>query len=171
MEHLKIVCCQFDIGFQNWIGFADVKSVPTYFYVKKNSRFGTPNIPIPFEVAVLNIGEAFDLSSGIFTAPRTGTYFFSFIGLPEFPTSSTLSQMLIALFRNGNAVGLGVSEEANSLQSQNEQLSIQSTLTLNAGDKIWVEITSVGAGIFLHDDNRNYNHFNGRLLEEEFSLS
>ncbi len=149
-----------------------MKSVPTYFYVQRNAKFNTTNIAIPFQVARLNIGGAFDLSSGIFTAPRTGTYFFSFIGLPEFLTSSTVSQMLIDLFWNGNEVGRGVSEEANTLGGQNEQLSIQSTLRLNAGDKIWVQIISMTAGMFLYDSaGSHHNHFSGWLLEEELSLS
>jgi hypothetical protein len=159
------------IGFQKWIGYSDVKSVPTYFYVQRSTKFSTTNIAIPFEIAILNIGGAFDLPSGIFTAPRTGTYFFSFIGLPQFPTSKALLQMVIALYWNGNEVGRGVSEEANSIWGQNEQLSIQSTLSLNAGDKIWVQIKTLGAGMLLHDEPLNYNHFSGWLLEEEFSLS
>jgi hypothetical protein len=149
-----------------------VKSAPTYFYVQRNSIFNATNIAIPFETARLNIGGAFDLPSGIFTAPRTGTYFFSFIGFPEFLTSSTLSQMFIGLFWNGNEVGRGVSEEANSLQGQNEQLSIQSTLSLNAGDKIWVQIVVMSAGMILRDyPGARHNHFSGWLLEEELSLS
>jgi hypothetical protein len=64
-----------------------------------------------------------------------------------------------------------VSEEANSIRDQNEQLSIQSTLSLNAGDKIWVQIKTLGAGMLLHDEPLNYNHFSGWLLEEEFSMS
>jgi hypothetical protein len=161
----------FVIGFQKWIGYADVKSAPTYFYVKRNSIFSTTNIAIPFELAELNIGGAFDLPSGIFTAPRTGTYFFSFIGLPEFPASSSISQMVISLFWNGNQVGWGISEDANTLARQNEQVSLQSTLSLNAGDKIWVQITGLGAGILLYDSDYHYSHFSGWLLEEELSLS
>jgi hypothetical protein len=79
--------------------------------------------------------------------------------------------MLIALFWNGNEVVRGVSEEAHSLQGQGEQLSIQSTLRLNVGDKIWVEIVSMSEGMFLYDSDSHYNHFNGWLLEEELSLS
>jgi hypothetical protein len=144
------------IGFQKWIGYSDVKSVPTYFYVQRSTKFSTTNIAIPFEIAILNIGGAFDLPSGIFTAPRT---------------SKALLQMVIALYWNGNEVGRGVSEEANSIWGQNEQLSIQSTLSLNAGDKIWVQIKTLGAGMLLHDEPLNYNHFSGWLLEEEFSMS
>jgi hypothetical protein len=144
--------------------------VSTYFYVQRNTHFNTTNVAIPFEVVRLNIGGDFDSSSGIFTAPRTGIYFFSFIGFPNFPTSSSIVRMVVGLFLNGNQIGVGESEEANSLSGQNEQLSLQSTLNLKAGDKIWLEITQTfGAGIFLFGGG--WNHFSGWLLEEEFSMS
>ncbi|KAI9563481.1 C1q-like adipose specific protein-like protein [Daphnia sinensis] len=37
--------------FQKWIGYADVKSLPTYFYVQRNSNFNTVGVPIPFQLA------------------------------------------------------------------------------------------------------------------------
>jgi hypothetical protein len=72
---------------------------------------------------------------------------------------------------NGNRIGVGELQEGNTLASQNEQVSLQSTLSLDAGDKIWVEIVSMSAGMFLYDSSSHYNHFSGWLLEEEFSLS
>jgi hypothetical protein len=79
--------------------------------------------------------------------------------------------MKVGLFLNGNQIGVGEIEEANSLSGQNEQLSLQSTLNLKAGDKIWLEIIyTSGAEIFLYDYG-GYNHFSGWLLEEEFSMS
>ena len=144
--------------------------MPTYFYVQRNTPFSTQNVAIPFEIVRLNIGGAFDLSSGIFTAPRSGTYFFSFIGFPDFPASSFV-RMTVGLFLNGNQIGVGESEETNSSKGQNEQLSLQSTLNLKAGDKIWLEIIRTsGAGEFLFDAG-GWNHFSGWLLEEEFSMS
>ena len=144
--------------------------MPTYFYVQRNTPFSTQNVAIPFEIVRLNIGGAFDLSAGIFTAPRTGIYFFSFIGFPDFPASSFV-RMTVGLFLNGNQIGVGESEETNSSKGQNEQLSLQSTLNLKAGDKIWLEIIyTSGAEIFLFDAG-GYNHFSGWLLEEEFSMS
>ena len=143
--------------------------MPTYFYVQRNTPFSTQNVAIPFEIVRLNIGGAFDLSSGIFTAPRSGTYFFSFIGFPDFPASSFV-RMTVGLFLNGNQIGVGESEETNSSKGQNEQLSLQSTLNLKAGDTIWLKIISTsGGGVFLHDSNFHHNHFSGWLLEEEFS--
>ena len=144
----------------------------TYFYVQRNTPFYTTNVAIPFEIVRLNIGGAFDLSSGIFTAPRSGTYFFSFIGFPVFLESSSIVQIIVGLFLNGNQIGVGESQQqANSLTAENEQFSLQSTLNLKAGDKIWLEIIRTsGAGEFLFDAG-GWNHFSGWLLEEEFSMS
>ena len=77
-------------GFQKWIGYDDIKSAPVYFYVQRNSLFNTANVSIPFQVSKLNIGNAMDLSTGKFTALVPGTYFFSFTGHAQFPTSSSL---------------------------------------------------------------------------------
>jgi hypothetical protein len=56
------------------IGYADVKSAPVHFYVKRESDLDTENTPIPFDVAVVNEGNAMDLTTGIFTAPWPGIY-------------------------------------------------------------------------------------------------
>ncbi len=113
------------------------------------------------------------MPSGIFTAPRTGTYFFSFIGFPEISASSSVVAIMVSLMYNGNRIGVGELQEGNTLASQNEQVSLQSTLSLNAGDKIWIEIVGnmSSKGMFLYDSSFHYNHFSGWLLEEEFSLS
>ena len=51
------------------IGQYDVKSSPVYFYVKKTTDFVTEDVPIPFELDRLNVGNAMNAVSGIFTAP------------------------------------------------------------------------------------------------------
>jgi hypothetical protein len=38
---------------------------------------------MPFEGETLNVGNAFNVTSGVFTAPRTGTYFFAFSSLSD----------------------------------------------------------------------------------------
>ena len=153
-------------GFQKWIGYADVKSVPVYFYVQRNSNFATVSTPIPFQLARVNEGNAMDLTSGKFTAPRPGIYFFSFTGQMGFPGGSSPAGLRVALYLNGGLIGAGEDEETNTVDYQNTQVTLQSTLQLNKGDQVWMQITWMSSGAYLKDD-----HFTGFMLKEEIVAS
>jgi hypothetical protein len=149
------------------MGFTDVQSVPTYFLVTKGS-FNLTNIPIPFSTAKLNIGGAMDLSSGKFTAPRTGTYFFSFTGLIGFPTSSSsLLELVVGIYLNGVEIERSWNDEANTVYTQEVPLVLQSTVNLQAGDQIWLQIIGITAGVKLY----TVPAFTGWLLQENLSHS
>jgi hypothetical protein len=91
----------------------------------------------------------------------------------QFPESSTLVFSYGArLLLNGKEVGRGWVEEANTKATQNSPLTLQSTLNLQAGDKVWVELTAWESyGEYLYDDPSHYTHFSGLLLSEEISRS
>lgn len=165
ISHFHLNC----VGFQTEIGYIDVKSSPTYFYVQKNLNFDATNTPIPFEISKLNVGNAMDLASGKFTAPRAGTYYFSFTGLASFPaTGSTKVYLVVQLLLNGAAVGMGSTDEANTINSQLTPISLHSTLRLNSGDQIWLQINEISLGAQLYDkENWQSTHFTGWILEEE----
>lgn len=148
------------------MGYADVKSMPVYFYVQKSTTFNQLNTPVPFEVVKLNIGNAMDIASGIFTAPRTGTYFFSLSGVAVIP--STKGHLDVGIALNGAVVGRG---EANDYTENGEweTYSLQLTLKLQAGDLISVQITSIVTGVVLQDNSLHFTHFNGWLMQEELS--
>jgi hypothetical protein len=157
---------------QKWIGYVDVKSAPVHFYVQRNSDFGTTGTPIPWDLARVNEGNAMNLQTGKFTAPRPGIYFFSFTGLAEFPASSLKSFLGVLFYLNGGIFGAGYVEEANTA-GYNSQLTVQSTLNLKSGDQIWMQIDHAKSpGASLNDNNFNHNtHFTGFMLQEEIVAS
>jgi len=171
-KSVESVYCDFsklptETGFQKWIGYDDIKSVPTYFYVQRNTAFSTINVPIPFQVSRLNIGNAMSLSTGKFTAPVRGTYFFSFTGHAGFPTSSSLLSLGVGLYVNGNYIGWGFVEERDTVIWQETPLTLQSTLKLQKGDQVWLQIKLISAGVSLYDNGEIWTHFSGYILGEE----
>ena len=76
-----------------------------------------------------------NLSTGKFTAPVKGTYFFSFTGHAGFPTSTSLLGLVVGLYLNGNHIGLANVEEYQSAKWQETPLTLQSTLSLQKGDQ------------------------------------
>jgi hypothetical protein len=145
----------------------------TYFYVQKDAEFNKINTPIPFEIPKLNIGNAMDLSSGKFTAPRAGIYYFSFTGLVSFPvTGSTETYLGVELILNDEAVALGTVDEANTIDSQLTPFTFHSTLDLKSGDIIWLQIKHLTSGAYLYDTlDWQSTHFTGWILEEDIVKS
>lgn len=125
--------------------------------------------PIPFEIEKLNIGNAMNLSSGVFTAPRSGNYFFSFSGLAYFPKAQIRSYLEVSLSLNGGTIASAYSDENPSSNHGYETLTLQTAVHLKAGD--WVGLyTSWAANSQLYNDNE-FNppntHFTGWLLQED----
>ena len=102
-----------------------------------------------------------DITSGIFTAPKSGIYFFSFSGIGS-DKSITWPQ----LFLNDDLIGTG---NANTNSFDTPTFTLQSTLQLNAGDQISLKLNSVGDG-YLVDTANHFTHFIGWLLQEDLSL-
>ncbi len=108
------------------------------------------------------------MTTGKFTAPVTGEYFFAFAGLVQFEESSTRQHCNINLYKNGGYIAQSSADEI-SIGDQYETNSFQSTLHLNKGDQIWLQINLKTAGAFLYGND--YTHFNGFLLEEDIVQS
>ncbi len=152
------------------IGYADVKSAPVHFYVQRNSNFDTRNTPIPFELARVNEGNAMDLTSGIFTAPRPGIYFFSFTGVARLYNPSPVN-LNSHLYLNGNLIGMSNVQESYGFVDQLSPLTLHSTLNLKKGDQLWVTIDYSVSSSHLFDDSYHYTHFTGFMLKEDIAAS
>lgn len=119
-------------GLQTWIGLEEVKSEIVFFHVVRNSTFREENMVMPFDMEILNVGDAFNLTSGVFTAPRSGTYFFSFIS----SVSDTYYSLYFDLQLNGNQIAT-----CNGPFTV-YRCYITSTVQLSIGDEIRVFHTS-----------------------------
>jgi len=84
---------------------------------------------ISFEIETLNIGSAMNLTSGIFTAPKSGIYHFSFTVIKD---KNDRAWHSIFLRKNGENVGVALATGYNGAYTT----SVLSTLKLNEGDKI-----------------------------------
>ncbi|XP_046645898.1 multimerin-1-like [Daphnia pulicaria] len=171
---VETVYCNFhakENDLQKWIGWNDIKSVPTYFYATRITPFSTIRTPIPFDLAKVNMGNAMELASGKFRAPRSGIYFFSFTGHALFPQSVSEVELAVSLYLNGNRVGWAEVEETNTSDGQFSPLTLQSTINLKAGDQIWLQIVSISEGTVLFNARNHYTHFTGWMLEEDIVAS
>jgi hypothetical protein len=111
-----------------------------------------------------------DLTSGKFTAPRPGIYFFSFSGVARLYSSSSIS-LTSYLYLNGKIIAASHVGEYNIPVDQFNPLTLQSTLNLKKGDQLWMEISYSSDYSYLHDNANHWTHFTGFMLEEEIVAS
>ncbi len=105
-----------------------------------------------------------DLTSGKFTAPRPGIYFFSFTGVARLYSSLSSAWLHSNLYLNGNLIESNVVQDSNGPVSQYSPVTLQSTLKLGKGDQVWVQIENDGSSYLFAGA---YTHFTGFMLEEE----
>jgi len=140
---------------QTPVGFMDIKSSPVYFYCQKsNIRYSVYNVSMPFEIMKLNVGNAMNNATGIFTAPKSGIYYFAYNGIKDAYSDAT--DLYLQL--NGNKTAVAHATNTGGGMA----MSVHATLKLQAGDKISLVLNR---GV-VHDFFDNYSSFVGFLLEE-----
>jgi len=133
------------------------KEPAVYFNVQKNSSFATANAVIPFEVAVLNIGEAFSTTEHFFRAPKSGIYEFNAAGIKD----AQQSNLRIALRLNGKPVTYVRADHVPE-HWMLTPFFLHYIMKVKEGDRI--DLFNVGERSMLFDDQRKSTHFTGKLL-------
>ena len=134
-------------------------TMPVYFQVMRfGTDFSAKQTPITFDTVMLNTGNAMDINSGIFTAPRKGTYTFAFAAVVNFSGSD--GYMTLQVLVNGQVFNIG-----HAHGDQHDQTSVHTTLKLKAGDQVWTIISDADSVIL-----RQWMHFTGWQLQEELTF-
>ncbi len=161
-------------GFQKWIGYNGVKSAPVYFHATRSDKLNTIYLPINYTYIPLNVGNAMDGASGIFTAPRSGIYFFAFTGQVEFPASSSPDHVRFQVTLETSAqseIGRIIVEETNTFDYQRSLVTLQATVNLKSGEQVLLRIINIDPETYLNGDGYYCTFFTGFLLEEEIAAS
>ena len=146
--------------FETRFGSTNVKWTPVYFYVQRNREFSRENSIITFNEERLNLGGAMNINTGVFTAQRSGTYFFSFAYMKDNQSKS----ILIFIRKNRENVGAAHVERLTNTMFQS---SLFVTLKLKLGDT--VDLFQIRNGN-MFDDASHYTHFTGWLMEEDLEI-
>ena len=144
------------IVIQKTVGNVEIKTKNVHFYVQRLNGFFTSDVVIPFDVAVMNEGNAFDLARGIFTALVPGIYHFQFSAVKY----ENIEALRIVLQVNGKNVGMAGTDK--NKESWNA-VSISASLRLKAGDRVNM-YNEYG---MIADGPPRWTHFSGWLVEED----
>lgn len=104
------------------------------------------------------MGSAYDDSTGVFTSPCSGVYFFSVTAFSDAGSPGAGLSVCVKLLRNGTPQ---VSLTEQNKEDQEDSVSASLLLSLRAGDEVSVQLP---AGCFLCDDENHYNTFTGYLV-------
>ena len=135
-------------------------ATPAHFYAQREAPFSSPNSPIVFTSAPVNVGSAFRVATGVFTAENPGTYRFSFSGIKD-----QNSVALTVILRHTTSSGVTDVAEAfcTGLSGAYTSCSLEAMINMEAGDSVY--LFNSGNGV-LYDGARHVTQFSGSFLDE-----
>uniref|UniRef100_UPI0037E9A3D9 cerebellin 18 n=1 Tax=Semicossyphus pulcher TaxID=241346 RepID=UPI0037E9A3D9 len=127
---------------------------------RKKNCFGpfTTNRPIPYDVITLNHGSGYNPALGMFTAPRSGLYSFSFSVYSSVGGEGEKMYYKVQLMRNGEVVASTWEDNREDSEDSSSQTVL---LSLEQGGQVYVELLS---GRQLCGNIEGLNSFSGSLI-------
>ncbi len=115
---------------------------------------------LKFNFQLMNLGNAMNMSTGVFTGPVSGVYQFSF-SISKYGLSP--NELYVHLRHNSKKIGVSISNAGifSGLSS------FQSVIALKKGDR--VDLYKEKGRI--QDDVPRCNHFSGMLLHEDLTYN
>ncbi|XP_071361399.1 cerebellin-1-like [Trachinotus anak] len=118
----------------------------------------TRNSPIPYDVISLNQGSGYNPALGIFTAPRSGLYSFSFSVYSKVGMAGERMYYKVQLMRNGEVVASTWEDNREDSEDSSSQAVL---LSLQQGGQVYVELLG---GRQLCGNVEGLNTFSGSLI-------
>jgi hypothetical protein len=153
-----------DVAMESSIGYLDLRSLPggVVFSAMLNNdpplnlRPGT----LIFTKIVSNIGNSFDLITGIFKVPVSGTYQFTFSSLTG---SDSNSLSYVQVMKNGN-IEMSIMEGYRYSKGYLNSFGQTWQMNLISGDNLSLYLADTGGIIYLV--NQGFTTFTGELILE-----
>ncbi|XP_050958061.1 complement C1q tumor necrosis factor-related protein 6 [Labeo rohita] len=129
------------------VAFAATLGVP-----ENTGPFNT-DVTLVYKNVLVNTDKVYNPTTGIFTAPVKGVYFFSFHGIHQ-----TSKGMCLYLYQNGQQM---VATINYAFGERFEAASNSTILTLEEGDHVYVRLRE---NTWVYENIHNYLTFSGHLL-------
>ncbi|XP_057376929.1 uncharacterized protein LOC130698166 [Daphnia carinata] len=161
-NQVQSVYCDFtkQVGVAELMGIVDVKTKRIYFHAQRASIYSTAGTAVQFESFRVNVGDAMQ-TSGIFTAPVPGTYYFALSGISTQNGAARVDLQLKTA--TGTAGWTGISRGVGTGLDY-QTFAMHATLQLDVGDQVRAFLFS-GT---IQDSATYITTFVGFLIDEKF---
>ena len=131
-------------------------------YLDHNLNHLTSGFLIKCNQALLNVGNAYNTITGIFTVPKTGVYLLTFTISSNNRHGMFETKTYIKLVSNGRNIIDGVSNL--SAETSDQMGGNTAIVQLGAGESVWLEVFGGTNGHLQSDGYYRYVSFSGVLL-------
>ena len=132
---------------------------PVFFNVYRTLEFQGYGRSIPYDHMRLNVGMGMDIRTGVFTAPKSGTYLFLFTGYSIYLNTQ------VNIRKNGRLM-LATAFHDQGDDSRGGVLSTQTSVYLRVGETVDAFLVS---GEIFDDEIGFFTQFTGMLVSQDFS--